>query len=115
TEAADPRPEGRDECGKHAAADDGARDATEYNELKRHVPQTDQGSADSGGAIPPGAPKGSAKRPRPASIADGMLTVEDHLEIVLRGIGPLEPYEQPLVEALNLPLVDDVFAEHDIP
>src|SRR5690625_2418867 len=71
------RSEGRDDSGKHAAADDGARDATEYNELKRHVPQTDQGSADSGGAIPPGAPKGSAKRPRPASIADGMLTVED--------------------------------------
>src|SRR5699024_5362678 len=65
--------------------------------------------------LPAGAPKGSAKRPRPASIPDGMLTVEDHLEIILRGIGPLEPYEQPLVEALGLPLIDDFVAEHDIP
>lgn len=99
--------------GQHESRPGTDSDGTGFSELKRQ--DASQSSPEASTGLPPGAPKGSAKRPRPASISDGMLTVEDHLEIILRGIGPLEPYEQPLVEALGLPLVEDVFAEHDIP
>ena len=54
-------------------------------------------------------------RPRPASIAEGRLTVEDHLENILRGIGPLTAYDQPLVESLGLPLHEGFTSEIDLP
>ena len=54
-------------------------------------------------------------RPRPASIAEGRLTVEDHLEQILRGIGPLTAYDQPLVESLGLPLHEAFVSEIDLP
>ncbi|TXL62152.1 molybdotransferase-like divisome protein Glp [Aeromicrobium terrae] len=54
-------------------------------------------------------------RPRPASIPDDLITVEDHLERILRGVGPLEPYDQPIVESLGLPLHEDYTAPIDLP
>lgn len=65
-------------------------------------------------ASPPVAkPKGT--RPRAASIPDNMLSVEQHLERILRGIGPLEAYDQPLVESLGLPIHEDFVSAIDLP
>lgn len=61
---------------------------------------------------PAPAPQG---RLRAASIPDGFLTVEDHLEKILRGIGPLAAYDQPLVESLGLPLHEAFVAPMDLP
>ena len=58
---------------------------------------------------------GPRKRPRPASVADDMITVEDHLERILRGVGPLEAYDQPIVESLGLPLHENFVAPIDLP
>lgn len=66
-------------------------------------------------ASTPAAARGPRPRPRPESIPDGVLTVEDHLETILRGIGPLEPYDQPVVESLGLPLHEDFVARSDLP
>ncbi|MCR4514220.1 gephyrin-like molybdotransferase Glp [Aeromicrobium sp. 50.2.37] len=59
--------------------------------------------------------RGPRPRVRPESVPDGFLTVEDHLEQILRGIGPLEPYDQPVVESLGLPLHSDVRAPISLP
>ncbi|MFT4298719.1 MAG: molybdopterin molybdotransferase MoeA [Aeromicrobium sp.] len=74
------------------------------------------------GNVPPQAPgrakhavMGPRPRPRPVSVPDDVLTVEDHLELVLRGIGPLAPYEQPLVESVGLPLYADYVSKADLP
>ncbi|MCW2788460.1 MAG: molybdopterin molybdenumtransferase MoeA [Aeromicrobium sp.] len=56
-----------------------------------------------------------AVRPRPESVREGVLTVEDHLEKILRGIGPLAPYEQPLVESLGLPIHEAFVSPIDLP
>ena len=58
---------------------------------------------------------GPRARVRPSSIADSMITVEDHLERILRGIGPLEAYDQPIVESLGLPLHENFIAPIDLP
>jgi molybdopterin molybdotransferase len=44
-----------------------------------------------------------------------MITVEDHLERILRGVGPLEAYDQPIVESLGLPLHENFVAPVDLP
>ncbi|MET0468029.1 MAG: gephyrin-like molybdotransferase Glp [Aeromicrobium sp.] len=62
----------------------------------------------------PAAPRPPA-RVRAASIPEGVLTVEDHLEKILRGIGPLAAYDQPLVESLGLPLHEAFVATMDLP
>lgn len=54
-------------------------------------------------------------RPRPHSIAEGRATIEDHLEAVLRGVGPLAAYDQPIVESLGLTLHENILAEEDLP
>jgi molybdopterin molybdotransferase len=54
-------------------------------------------------------------RIRPSSVADGVITVEDHLERVLRALGPLEAYDQPVVESLGLPLNENFIAPIDLP
>jgi molybdopterin molybdotransferase len=54
-------------------------------------------------------------RPRPHSIADGVATVEDHLERILRGVGPLGAYDQPIVEALGLALDEQIVSDCDLP
>lgn len=61
----------------------------------------------SSGQLPP--------RTRPVSVAPGRLTVEDHLETILRGVGPLAAYDQPVVESLGLTLHEDVVSDHDLP
>ena len=63
----------------------------------------------------PSASSGPRPRPRPASISDDMITVEDHLERILRGVGPLEAYDQPIVESLGLPLHENFVAPVDLP
>jgi molybdopterin molybdotransferase len=50
----------------------------------------------------------------PVSTEDS-VTVEDHLARVLAGVEPLPPYEQPLLEALGLPLCGRVEAPMDLP
>ncbi|MRJ76420.1 molybdopterin molybdenumtransferase MoeA [Aeromicrobium sp. SMF47] len=75
------------------------------------------GGSDDGseqGASPTG-PGTQPTRPRPASIREGLLTVEDHLEKILRGVGPLAAYDQPLVESLGLPLHEAFVAPMDLP
>ena len=67
--------------------------------------------------MPPRRRPGSRHPPvrdRPAS-ATGLLTVEEHLEKILRGIGPLGAYDQPLVESLGLPLLEAFVSESDLP
>ncbi|EFQ82571.1 molybdenum cofactor synthesis domain protein [Aeromicrobium marinum DSM 15272] len=78
------------------------------------MPAGDGASGDEGA---PDAPSSAAPagRVRPASIPDGLLTVEDHLEKILRGVGPLRAYDQPLVESLGLPLHEDFVSPIDLP
>jgi molybdopterin molybdotransferase len=54
-------------------------------------------------------------RVRPSSVPDGLITVEDHLERILRALGPLEAYDQPVVESLGLPLHENLIAPIDLP
>lgn len=44
-----------------------------------------------------------------------MRTVDEHLSRILDVVQPLPPYEQPLLEALGLPVCQDVTAELDLP
>ena len=74
-------------------------------------PRRPAAAGDSADAAPSGPQAASA----PASVRDGMITVEDHLERILRGIGPLEAYDQPLVESLGLPLHENFVAPIDLP
>ncbi len=61
------------------------------------------------------AVSGPKTRTRPASIDGDMITVEDHLERILRGVGPLEAYDQPIVESLGLPVHENFVAPIDLP
>ncbi|MCW2770242.1 MAG: molybdopterin molybdenumtransferase MoeA, partial [Aeromicrobium sp.] len=63
----------------------------------------------------PASEAAPAARPKPESVREGVLTVEDHLEKILRGIGPLAPYEQPLVESLGLPIHEAFVSPIDLP
>jgi len=60
-------------------------------------------------------PSDGAVRVRPSSVPDGLITVEDHLERILRALGPLEAYDQPVVESLGLPLHENLIAPIDLP
>lgn len=60
-------------------------------------------------------PSDGSARVRPSSVPDGLITVEDHLERILRGLGPLEAYDQPVVESLGLPLHENLIAPIDLP
>src|SRR5262245_45966136 len=44
-----------------------------------------------------------------------MRSVEDHLSQILDLVQPLPPYEQPLLEAIGLPICQDVIASIDLP
>ncbi|MDX6297825.1 MAG: molybdopterin molybdotransferase [Nocardioidaceae bacterium] len=44
-----------------------------------------------------------------------MRSVEEHLNAILDVVSPLPPYEQPLLEALGLPICIDVTADIDLP
>lgn len=60
-------------------------------------------------------PSDGAVRVRPSSVPEGLITVEDHLERILRALGPLEAYDQPVVESLGLPLHENLIAPIDLP
>jgi len=48
--------------------------------------------------------------------ADAPLrTVDEHLKRVLDAISPLSPYDQPLLDAIGLPIIEDVVSEIDLP
>ena len=44
-----------------------------------------------------------------------MRSVDEHLNAILETVGPLPPYEQPLLEALGLPVCTDVVSDIDLP
>ncbi len=44
-----------------------------------------------------------------------MRSVDEHLNAILGVVDPLPPYEQPLLEALGLPICTDVTADMDLP
>ncbi|RLV56563.1 molybdopterin molybdenumtransferase MoeA [Aeromicrobium phragmitis] len=73
------------------------------------------GDSTSGTSATQSGTSGLPQRPRPHSIAPGRLTVEDHLEAILRGIGPLGAYDQPIVESLGLSLHEEVVSDIDLP
>lgn len=57
-----------------------------------------------------------------SSVPDGAdptdaesYTVEKHLELILRALGPLQAYDQPVVESMGLPLADALVATVDLP
>ena len=85
---------------------DTAPEAPEDSAPEQSAEQEPEATATSSGPRP---------RQRPASISDDMITVEDHLERILRGIGPLEAYDQPIVESLGLPLHENFVAPVDLP
>jgi molybdopterin molybdotransferase len=48
-------------------------------------------------------------------VASAQRTVDEHLRDILDTVSPLSPYDQPLLEALGLPLCEDVVAPIDLP
>ena len=47
--------------------------------------------------------------------ADRLSTVDEHVERVVEALLPLQPYDQPLLEALGLPVCEDIVAPMDLP
>lgn len=47
--------------------------------------------------------------------ADRMSSVDEHVERILDALLPLPPYDQPLLEALGLPVCEDIAAPMDLP
>ena len=46
---------------------------------------------------------------------DRLSTVDEHVERVVTALEPLHPYDQPLLEALNLPVCETISATMDLP
>ena len=46
---------------------------------------------------------------------DRLSTVDEHVERILEALEPLPPYDQPLLEALGLPVCEDIVAPMDLP
>ena len=53
--------------------------------------------------------------PVPSMPTDRLSTVDEHVERIVEAIEPLPPYDQPLLEALNLPVCEDIVAPIDLP
>ena len=51
----------------------------------------------------------------PLMPVDRMSTVDEHVERILDALQPLPPYDQPLLEALGLPVCEAVAAPMDLP
>lgn len=49
------------------------------------------------------------------SSGDELITVEQHVERILTSVEPLPPYDQPLLEALGLPVCEEISAPMDLP
>jgi len=46
---------------------------------------------------------------------DRLSSVDEHVERIVEAIDPLPPYDQPLLEALGLPVCEDIAAPMDLP
>jgi molybdopterin molybdotransferase len=46
---------------------------------------------------------------------DRLSTVDEHVERIVGSLEPLPPYDQPLLEALGLPVCEDIVAPMDLP
>jgi molybdopterin molybdotransferase len=46
---------------------------------------------------------------------DRLSTVDEHVDRILDALVPLQPYDQPLLEALGLPVCEDIVAPMDLP
>src|SRR6476661_5547944 len=46
---------------------------------------------------------------------DRLSTVDEHVERVVAALAPLPPYDQPLLEALGLPVCENITAPMDLP
>ncbi|MFT4008719.1 MAG: molybdopterin molybdotransferase MoeA [Nocardioidaceae bacterium] len=46
---------------------------------------------------------------------DELISVDEHLDHILASIAPLPPYNQPLIEALGLPVCESIAAPMDLP
>jgi molybdopterin molybdotransferase len=47
--------------------------------------------------------------------ADRLSTVDEHVDRIVDSLSPLQPYDQPLLEALGLPVCEDITAPMDLP
>jgi molybdopterin molybdotransferase len=46
---------------------------------------------------------------------DHQVSVDEHVERILEAVDPLPPYDQPLLEALGLPICEDIASPMDLP
>jgi molybdopterin molybdotransferase len=46
---------------------------------------------------------------------DRLSTVDEHVERIVGALEPLEPYDQPLLESLHLPVCEEIVAPMDLP
>ncbi|HSE72717.1 MAG TPA: gephyrin-like molybdotransferase Glp [Nocardioidaceae bacterium] len=46
---------------------------------------------------------------------DRPISVDEHVERILESLTPLQPYDQPLLEALGLPVCEDIVSPMDLP
>src|ERR1044071_6380993 len=46
---------------------------------------------------------------------DRLSSVDEHVERIVESLHPLHPYDQPLVEALGLPVCENIAAPMDLP
>src|SRR3990170_1625551 len=54
--------------------------------------------------------------PTTTPAADGRtITVDEHVERILEMLVPLEPYDQPLLDAMGLPVCEDITSSMDLP
>jgi molybdopterin molybdotransferase len=51
----------------------------------------------------------------PRMPVDRLSTVDEHVERIVSALEPLPPYDQPLLEALGLPVCEDIVAPMDLP
>ena len=47
--------------------------------------------------------------------SDRLSTVDEHVERIVEALEPLHPYDQPLLEALGLPVCENITAPMDLP
>src|SRR5215210_6941115 len=50
----------------------------------------------------------SAQSARASEVTVSARSVDEHLDRILESVSPLAPYDQPLLEAVGLPLCEDV-------
>jgi molybdopterin molybdotransferase len=53
--------------------------------------------------------------PAPLMPDDRLSTVDEHVDRIVEALAPLPPYDQPLLESLNLPVCESIVAPMDLP